>query len=218
MAGILPRRARPRPVERTGAPIGQTPVMTAVDTRGTRPTAPDPVVARAPCGSEVDTDRGGWGLATATFDPTRVYRFRLSRVWDPDAPRICFVMCNPSTADASVLDPTVRRCAGFARDWGAGSFEVTNVFALRSTDPARLRQVADPVGPGNDRAIEAAASAADVVVCAWGIHAAHGGRHDRVLALLRGAGVTPMALAVTRAGYPGHPLYLPRTATPVPFP
>jgi len=174
----------------------------------------DPVVAADPVGSVVETAVGPWGLATATFDATRRYRFRLSRVWDPGGPRVCFVMLNPSTADAHVLDPTVRRCAGFAGAWGAGAFEVTNVFALRSTDPAGLTRVDDPVGPGNDRAILAAARAADRVVCAWGTRATLLGRHATVLDLLRGAGVAPAALLLTRDGFPGHPLYLPRDVVP----
>ena len=178
------------------------------------PPSADPVVAARPVGTEVDTAEGPWGLATATFDPTRRYRYRLSRVWDPAGPRVCFVMCNPSTADALTLDPTVRRCAGFARRWGAGAFEVTNVFALRSTDPAALRRSPDPVGPGNDDAIVAAATSADRVVCAWGIHGALHDRHDRVLALLDRAGVSAEALRLTRSGLPGHPLYLPADAVP----
>lgn len=179
---------------------------------------PDPVLAARPVGTEIDTARGPWGLATATFDRTRRYRFRLSRVWDPGRPRVCFVMLNPSTADALVLDPTVRRCAGYAQDWGFGAFEVTNVFALRSTDPTALRQVEDPVGPGNDDAILTAALAADRVICAWGTHATHRGRHTEVNGLLRGAGVTTEVLRLTKEGLPGHPLYLPRSATPIPAP
>jgi hypothetical protein len=175
---------------------------------------PDPILAANPVGTEIDTAIGPWGLATATFEVSRRYRFRLSRIWDPDGPRVCFVMLNPSTADALALDPTVRRCAGFARDWGAGSFEVTNVFALRSTDPAGLKDVGDPVGRDNDEAIVAAALAADQVVCAWGTQASHLGRHREVLGVLLDAGVAPFALRLTKSGFPGHPLYLPRDTTP----
>ena len=182
------------------------------------PPAADPVVAADPVGSVVDTALGPWGLATATFDVTRRFRFRLSRVWDPGGPRVCFVMLNPSTADASTLDPTVRRCAGYASAWGAGALEVTNVFALRSTDPAGLSRVDDPVGPGNDGAILAAAGAADRVVCAWGTRATLLDRHAAVLDLLRGAGIAPTALRLTRDGFPGHPLYLRRDAVAVRIP
>jgi len=178
---------------------------------------PDPILAADPVGTEIDTADGPWGLATATFDASRRYRFRLSRVWNPGGPRVCFVMLNPSTADSLVLDPTVRRCAGFATDWGAGSFEVTNVFALRSTDPAGLKQVGDPVGRGNDEAIRAAALAADEVICAWGTRAIHLGRHRAILDVLLGAGIAPRALRLTKGGFPGHPLYVPRSTRPFRF-
>jgi hypothetical protein len=192
-------------------------IMTGTGTGTAPPPDPDPILAADPVGSEIDTADGPWGLATATFDASRRYRFRLSRIWHPDRPRICFVMLNPSTADALVLDPTVRRCAGFAHDWGAGAFEVTNVFALRSTDPAGLKRVGDPVGNGNDEAIVAAALAADAVICAWGTRANHLGRHRAILEVLDGAGIVPLALRLTKAGFPGHPLYVPRSARPFRF-
>lgn len=179
--------------------------------------APDPVIARHPAGVVVDTAEGPWGLATATFDRSRRHRFRLSRVWDPGGPRCCFIMLNPSTADALRLDPTVTRCAGFARDWGCGALEVVNIFALRSTDPSALRTDPHPVGRGNDRAIVEAARAADLVVAAWGTHGEVGGRGEAVRRLLTRAGIPVHALSVTTGGHPGHPLYLPATRRPVPW-
>lgn len=167
------------------------------------------MVVADPVGSVVETADGAHGLATATFDGPRRYRFRLSRVWDPDGPRVNFVMLNPSTADAFALDPTVRRCVGFAKRWGAGALEVTNCFALRSTDPTGLREPGDPVGAGNDTAIVAAATAADVVVAAWGVHAALGGRGEQVRKLLVSSNVELRCLRLTKDGHPGHPLYVP---------
>jgi hypothetical protein len=182
------------------------------------PPSPDRIIAAQPVGTEIDVAEGPWGLGTASFDASRRYRFRLSRVWDPGGTRVCFVMLNPSTADAEALDPTVRRCAGFARSWGAGAIEVTNVFAWRSRDPAALRLTDDPVGAANDEAILAAALQADQVICAWGAQATHLDRHATTLALLRSAHIVPLALRLTKAGLPGHPLYLPATATPTPIP
>jgi hypothetical protein len=182
------------------------------------PPDPDPVIAAVPCGPVVDTDAGRWGLATASFSADRTYRFRLSRVWDPAGPRLHFCMLNPSTADAFVLDPTVRRCVGFARAWGYGALEVTNVFALRSTDPSVLYGHHDPVGHGNDDAIRAAAAAAALTVAAWGVHATLADRNRAVLELLAATGATVVALRVTKDGHPGHPLYVPAAVTPLPWP
>jgi hypothetical protein len=175
---------------------------------------PDPVLAADPVGPVLDTTVGPWGLATASFSLDRVHRYRLSRVFYPAGHRVCFVMLNPSTADAFVLDPTVRRCVGFASAWGAGAVEVVNLFALRSTDPAGLRRCSDPVGPGNDAAIVAAARAADRTVAAWGAHGVHLDREAAVVELLAAAGVDLYALSLTKNGHPGHPLYLPGRASP----
>jgi hypothetical protein len=172
------------------------------------------VLAAAPVGEIVDTSDGRWGRATATFDRARTYRFRLSRVWDPSAPRVNWLKLNPSTADAFRLDPTVVRTLNFAQAWGAGAVEVTNVFALRSTNPAGLRVVADPVGPGNDEAILAAAQAADLVVVAWGVHATYRDRQVHVRALLANAGVPVHVVHLTKSGHPGHPLYVAADACP----
>jgi hypothetical protein len=123
-------------------------------------------------------------------------------------------MLNPSTADELRLDPTCTRARNYAGRWGYGAVIVTNVFGLRATDPARLKGARDPVGPGNDRAILAAARSAALVVCAWGNHGALGGRGAAVAALLRGAGIALHALRITAAGEPAHPLYLPARLRP----
>lgn len=159
----------------------------------------------------------GW----ASFSACELYRYSLHRRWDaetaslhpgdgvsvPKGGRVCFCLLNPSTADAKVLDPTLKRCVTFARRWGASHMEVVNAFALRSTNPKGLKQVEDPNGKGNDRAIIRAAKRADLVVVGWGTHAALQDRHDAVLNLLQGV-CTPHCFAVTKGGFPKHPLYL----------
>lgn len=142
----------------------------------------------------------------AVADDTGTYRYRLWRRWGPGA-TVLFVLLNPSTADAEHDDPTLRRCAGFARSWGLGGLELVNLFALRATDPRRLRQAPDPVGPDNDRHIRAAARGADLVVAGWGNQ---GARTERaaVVAHLLERKRTLHCLGVTRLGQPRHPLYV----------
>ena len=62
------------------------------------------------------------------------YRYWLTRTWNPRRATLCWVLLNPSTADADRDDPTIRRCQGFARSWGYGGIVVVNLFAYRATD------------------------------------------------------------------------------------
>ena len=157
----------------------------------------------APVVSKPDTTR-----KTAQISGCGRYRYRLERFWS-DAPALPFVMLNPSTADAMLDDPTIRRCMGFARREGAGGIIVANVYAFRATDPAALWRQADPHGPENDAALtEVARWAAQVnvpVVCAWGVH---GGGSNRHIALMLDAGARLVCLGKTKGGHPHHPLYL----------
>jgi hypothetical protein len=150
--------------------------------------------------------------STAVFSADRRYRYSLTRDTSPYmAPRaaVLFVMLNPSTADEIANDPTVTRCLARACKWNFRRLIVCNIFALRSTDPRALDDVDDPIGPQNDAAILSAASAAELVVCAWGSDRAVGTRGRRVLELIRSAGARPHALRVNKNGEPAHPLYLP---------
>ncbi|MGD9836042.1 MAG: DUF1643 domain-containing protein [Piscinibacter sp.] len=128
-------------------------------------------------------------------------------------------MLNPSTADADLDDPTIRRCLGYARAWDLGGLEVVNLYAYRATKPARLQRVtrAEAVGPDNDCYIWGAARRCREVVCAWGAHHMVDRRAREVLDLLRRAGAMPTCLATTVDGHPSHPLYLKRELVPVPF-
>jgi hypothetical protein len=120
-----------------------------------------------------------------------------------------FVGLNPSTADAMHDDPTVRRCIGFARAWGFGKMILTNLFAFRSTNPAGLGDVSDPIGPENDRWIEMGSQIASLTVVSWGVHGRLLDRDRAVLAMLR----DPHCLGKTKIGAPRHPLYMPAGAS-----
>lgn len=155
--------------------------------------------------------------AEAVFDPSRTYRYLLTRTWDETWPPATWVMLNPSTADAFADDPTIRRCISFARAWRAGGISVVNLFAYRATRPAGLRQAADPVGGLNDEFILGACRDAAVVVAAWGAHGALGGRAASVSRMLAEARVGLHCLGTTRDGHPRHPLYVPASAAAEPY-
>jgi hypothetical protein len=155
----------------------------------------------------------------ATFSECGSYRYSLFRIWGDPQQRAAFLMLNPSTADETKDDPTIRRCIGFAKAWGLGALDVINIFALRSTDPRALYKHPDPVGlPWNDSIILDVARHAEIVVAAWGVHGAYENRGQRVVEMLRGAGVEVQALGVTKGGHPKHPLYLPSNSKLVRYP
>lgn len=157
------------------------------------------------------------------------YRYALSRMMSPPpgpAPHhtVVFVMLNPSTADATVDDPTIRRCKRFARDWAFGYLHVVNLFAWRATDPSAMRAAfergEDVVGPMNDQAIADALSLVDgsgpkpAIIAAWGaVHAFAKPRAQAVLAMMRRVG-SVHCLGKTLAGQPRHPLFVRADATP----
>jgi hypothetical protein len=154
--------------------------------------------------------------AGAEFDRTRRYRRRLWRRWEQGAGIAVFIMLNPSTADAGRDDPTMRRCAGFARDWGFAGFEAVNLYDFRATSPRDLFAARRPCSSANDAAIVAAASSADLTVAAWGAHAKPS-RAAAVLELLERERMDVHALALTKDGQPRHPLYLRRDRRPFPL-
>jgi hypothetical protein len=135
------------------------------------------------------------------------YRFHLSRRWG-DGVAMIFVMLNPSTADASIDDPTIRRCVGFARRERFDAVEVVNLFAYRATDPRELDHCLDPFGEENadylDRAISSSLSTGAPIVCAWGT----GSSGVVFVPRAQRAGVDLYCLGVTKHGFPRHPLYV----------
>jgi hypothetical protein len=159
-------------------------------------------------GIEMDAVFGG---------PDDCYRYRLSRMWDEELSVVNFLMLNPSTASHQVNDPTVIRCIGYSKAWGYGGLLITNLFALRSTDPDALKSAADPVGPLNDRHIAEVARSSAIVVAAWGAHPGIEGRARDVRRMLADAGIPLHCLALTKGGHPGHPLFLKSDLVPVPM-
>lgn len=149
----------------------------------------------------------------AVLDPTYTYRYSLWRRWDVSLPAVLFIMLNPSTADENEDDPTIRRCIGFAKDWGFGALEVRNLFAYRATDPKELKQCIDSIGPDNDKHILEAAQAADKIILAWGVHGVLKKRNREVYKIL--APYMPECLDITNGGHPKHPLYIAANRRPM---
>lgn len=149
---------------------------------------------------------------TATISDCGTFRYRLGRRW-ASGPAMLFIMLNPSTADAYVDDPTIRKCIGFAERNGADAIEVVNLFAFRATDPKALAHAGWPAGPENDGHVASATKEVHEdggkIVLAWGANAR--GR-DEALSMvcdLGYRGIPTYTLRRLLDGTPAHPLMLP---------
>lgn len=170
------------------------------------------------------------------FSPCRRYRYTLWREWDVQsefAPKIPprdairrairepdsyvqFIGLNPSTADETQDDPTVRRCVGFAKRWGYGAMCMTNLFAFRATDPEDMKREARPIDVDceNDVALVRVGAAASLVVACWGTHGSWLNRGRHVSVLFHGR---LQCFGRNADGSPKHPLYLRDDARLEPF-
>lgn len=160
-------------------------------------------------------------FSDASFSDCRTFRYALRRRWGVGAPA-AFIGLNPSTADDTHDDPTIRRCVDFARRWGFGGLTMVNLFAFRATDPWMLGEEqaknGEVVGADNDGYLLAHAKEAGIVVAAWGAWRGVGVRADAVRALCEQHGVSLYALGMTRGGHPRHPLYLRADTRPLLWP
>lgn len=143
----------------------------------------------------------------ATISEDGRYRYDLRRVFKSRKPLLGWVMLNPSTADETKLDPTLRRVKAYSSDWGYGGFVIRNLFALRATDPRELLTADDPVGPDNDEWLAGHWDGVGRVVVGWGAgrYPRIGDRWRHVAALL--APMEPLCLRLAKDGMPVHPLY-----------
>ncbi len=146
-------------------------------------------------------------------DPEQQFRYLLDHTIDETVPSyarktVVFIMLNPSIANESQLDPTLRRCRGFTQRLGGHHMTILNLFAFRATLPKDMLAAPDPIGPLNDSIIEKTVAREGVlhVIAGWGCHGTHLGRDRQVMELLAGR---LSCLRLTKEGHPSHPLYLP---------
>lgn len=162
-----------------------------------------------------DIERGNESSG-AVFSACGQYRYALWRRWMSHAhDAVLFIGLNPSTADESADDPTIRRCIGYAKSWGYGAMYMANLFAWRATDPSEMKSVPLPIGPNNDAHLHRLINhVCALSVAAWGSHGTHKGRAAQVMMIYS---QRLRYLRLTKSGQPAHPLYLPKTLTPCPF-
>lgn len=157
-------------------------------------------------------------LAGATFSSCRTYRYGLWRRWKEYSPYpngkldyAMFVGLNPSTANETDDDPTIRRCIRYAQGWGYSALHMANLFAFQATSPKVMKAANDPVGLYNDDYLLRTAKYAGVIIAAWGVHGTYRGRDEEVKKLIPRLSI----LKLTKGGHPSHPLYLRKDLMPV---
>lgn len=150
----------------------------------------------------------------AIISPCGLYRYRLEREGRGDG-ATAIIMVNPSTADATQDDATIRKLRGFGDRYGWGKLIVGNLFAYRATDVRELGRVDDPVGrPENWHHLTEMIGEADRIVVAWGPvnkqpkHLRDTWRDIPHLASQWGKGLFSIG-PPAKGGHPCHPLMLP---------
>ena len=154
----------------------------------------------------------------ATFSEDGRYRQLMRRWLGPVFPEryILFIGMNPSTADASVNDPTCAREWTFARREGFEAMTKANVGDYRATEPKMLLAPGvEASSPGNLPAIRKAAAGAErVVMCHGKLNRALAPAGEVLIAAMRADGVPLWCFGTNGDGSPKHPLYL-RGDTPL---
>jgi len=149
-------------------------------------------------------------MSGAEFSECKQYRYGLWRKWDIDKPNIMFIGLNPSTATATMDDPTIRRVKRFAMDWGYGGVYMCNLFAYISPYPEDLKAWADPVA-GNDYWLLHFASMCKDILFAWGSFPEAAERARIVSAMFPKA----VCLGLNKNRTPKHPLYIAANTKPI---
>lgn len=141
------------------------------------------------------------------FSDCGSFRYSLSCRWAPGL-SVVAILCNPSRATALVRDPTTSQNINRFRRMGFGRYEAVNVCAAVGTDPDMLKQLPDPVGPGNEAAIRTALEGADLVVVMFGSHPVVRQYLPRILPLIQHRPL--WCLGINKDGMPRFPRAIPR--------
>lgn len=151
--------------------------------------------------------------SSAVISACGQYRYRLERDSDGTG-QTAVIMVNPSTADASADDATIRKLKGFGDRNKWGRIIVGNLFAYRATDIRQLATANDPIGPENDEHLFDILAGANQIVFAWGptgkLPARLRTRWSAIVKMVRDLGQRPLCIGPpAKDGHPCHPLMLP---------
>lgn len=150
------------------------------------------------------------------------YRWRLERDIQDTGIVVALIGINPSTADATVNDQTIRKDIGFGERLGWRKIIKGNVFAYRATDVKKLRAVVDHNEATNADHLRRICADADMVIPCWGDRTKLPPELRpwlvRTLALLQDSGKPLMCFGLTQGGDPRHTLMLGYATPLIPWP
>ena len=148
----------------------------------------------------------------ALFSECKKYRYVLWRIWDNSKPKVMFIGLNPSTANESSDDPTIRRVRTFAKTWGYGGVYMLNLFTYITAYPEELITCDDPLGLADYYLLEYAKKC-EKIIFAWGNFKECKSRANEIIKMFKG-----FALLKNKDGSPRHPLYVPNNIIPIEYP
>ena len=150
----------------------------------------------------------------AFLSDDRLFRYWLLRVWNGALPLYAVIGANPSTADETKDDQTIRKEIGFGERLGFGGLLKLNVGGFRATDPRDWAKARDPFGPGNS--VDNLKGylikfAPHLVVAAWGKPCLSTDRGRRRAHTIKQEILGMKCWGTNADGSPRHPLMLPYT-------
>jgi hypothetical protein len=145
--------------------------------------------------------------STAEFNAERTARFSLWRIWDRSKPLVMFIGLNPSTANETDNDPTIKRVIAIAAHNGYGGICMANCWSFISTNPDDLIPFAVNLHDTwrEDIVLKQLAAKCQDVVFAWGNFkiVKETGRDKEIMQMFPRA----YALHINKNGSPKHPLF-----------
>jgi hypothetical protein len=150
----------------------------------------------------------------ATFSPDRKHRYSLWRTIDRGKLTVLFIGLNPSTADETRDDPTIRRCMGFAKQWGFSKMYMGNLFSYVTAYPKELTEDNCLKNDAeNKQALAKMAQESFRVVLCWGNNGWIRNQGKEIAEYIdTQCTLSPVCFGINKNGQPKHPLYLPKNA------
>lgn len=146
------------------------------------------------------------------FSPCRKYRYSLTREWNDSLPTVMFIGLNPSTANETTDDNTIKRVIDIAKYNSYGGVIMCNLFPKITPYPYELTTENIYI---NNNILSFDSLYCHDIVFAWGAFkvpelSMQAGRMIRVFP-------NAMALHINKDGSPKHPLYCKKDSKFIPF-